>query len=146
MLNITRRRTTHSNYNMFKSCAINFVRYNCQVMDQNQFNVYLIDKAGELSWQCLQNDQSAIGTLHTGRSDNFGPASGHIHPIGGYNTNYQPNYGYGTNYDRDRYGGYGTSYDRDRDRDRYGGYGTYDRDRHDLGGIGGTYPGGQCLL
>ena len=136
------------NYQDFRDCVVRIVRQSCYSQDLQLMATYLIDKAADLSWNCVINSDSSGynpnrmdgtyndpyrgGGTNYGNNPNYDPnrydSNNRYDPnrydanrVGTYDNN-RPGVGsYGSQYGSQSGGQYGSQYDRDR----YGGTGTY---------------------
>lgn len=66
-------------FNLFRSCATNFVRANCSPIDQSFLPTYFIDKGQEKAWTCPDTDQHNLDHRQSNSIDRqsaVGPYSG----------------------------------------------------------------------
>lgn len=81
-------------FNLFRSCATNFIRNNC-APDQTYLSSYLVDKGQEKAWQCSADDQMNIDRQFTGSGMDRRQVGQYGYPSG---SNYPYNQGSGSNY------------------------------------------------
>lgn len=87
-----------SNFNIFRSCAVNYIRNNCLSHETVYISSYLLDQASDQAWQCSVGEYylSAFG-MNIDRISNYGagthfPGDGHRHafPVNTYSGGISP--------------------------------------------------------
>ena len=140
-------------FNLFRSCAANFVRTNCSPIDQQFLPTYFIDKGQERAWTCGATEFYDINR----QSNSIDRQSGPYYGAGSYGSSsygssgLQPPYGQGsygsmgqvgsTAYGQPQYGqpGYGQPGQPGYGQPGYGqpGYNSHAGHNHPPGGYGG---------